>query len=377
MTMGFESLMQSASSGSNIDLEMGDMKLQYNAALDDLRVVSASFESYMNACERYLTLCDCIEANEGMLEPAVRDFVNRNGELSSALGIDLAMEDDSQDAQKQNGEKVTEKKQGFFRRIWEAIKAFIKKILDGIGNFFHWIGSFFSPMEQQANKIAENADKIEEKAKSASTEAMHSTTNSIAEGRGHAHIITIDDIKYQYAYFQDFLEDEFFKLDTVEKIGQYYRHTQKPWGFVQKRLAGCFQFSIDKWSHRIGDNTYVWPYVKADKSIEMPDDEESLIRAGFLNAENLKKLPEFLGIAHELGKKSSDIGRRLKSLYDDLDKQVPSEEELRKEETYCKLKVAATRVHMRNFTQAMLGTRMYMGCLPSWIRIVNRNYMAD
>ncbi len=163
MSMGFESMLQSTPTGSDIALEMGDIKLQYNAALDDLRVVSASFESYMNACERYLALCDCVEANEGMLEPAVRDFVNRNGELSMALGIDLAMEDDSQDAQKENGNKVNEKKQGFLRRMWEGIKAFIKKILDGIGNFFHWLGSFLSPKEEKLNTVVANAETVSQK----------------------------------------------------------------------------------------------------------------------------------------------------------------------------------------------------------------------
>lgn len=177
MSMGFESILQSTPTGSDIALEMGDIKLQYNAALDDLRVVSASFESYMNACERYLALCDCVEANEGMLEPAVRDFVNRNGELAMALGIDLAMEDDSQDAQKENGNKVQEKKQGFFRRIWEAIKAFIKKILDGIGNFFHWLGSFFNANDKKIDDISKNADKIADKAKEPATEAFSSSTD--------------------------------------------------------------------------------------------------------------------------------------------------------------------------------------------------------
>lgn len=92
MSMGFESMLQSTPTGSDIALEMGDIKLQYNAALDDLRVVSASFESYMNACERYFALCDCVEANEGMLEPAVLDFVNHNGALSEALGVSFAQE---------------------------------------------------------------------------------------------------------------------------------------------------------------------------------------------------------------------------------------------------------------------------------------------
>ena len=162
MAMGFESLMQSTSSGSNIDLEMGDIKLQYNAALDDLKVVSASFESYMNACERYLALCDCIEANEGMLEPAVRDFVNRNGELAMALGIDLAMEDDSQDAQKENGEKVTEKKQGFFRRMWEGIKKFVRWILDKIGSVFHWIGNLFAGTKKKMEWVLHDGIKVAE-----------------------------------------------------------------------------------------------------------------------------------------------------------------------------------------------------------------------
>lgn len=163
MAMGFESLMQSTSSGSNIDLEIGDIKLQYNAALNDLKVVSASFESYMNACERYLTLCDCIEANEGMLEPAVRDFVNRNGELALALGIDLAMEDDSQDAQKENGEKVTEKKQGILRRMWEGIKKFFRAIFDAIGSFFHWIGNLFASTSKRIDWLKSDGKEIASK----------------------------------------------------------------------------------------------------------------------------------------------------------------------------------------------------------------------
>ena len=163
MSMGFESMLQSTPTGNNIDLEMGDIKLQYNAALDDLRVVSASFESYVNACERYLALCDCVEANEGMLEPAVRDFVNNNGELAMALGIDLAMEDDSQDAQKENGEKVTEKKQGFFRRMWEGIKRFVQAILNAIGSFFHWLGNLFANTEKKIEWIKSDGKQIAER----------------------------------------------------------------------------------------------------------------------------------------------------------------------------------------------------------------------
>lgn len=162
MSMGFESMLQSTPTENDIVLEMGDIKLQYNAALDDLRVVSASFESYINACERYLALCDCIEANEGMLEPAVRDFVNRNEELASALGIDLAMEDDSQDAQKQNGEKVTEKKQGFFRRMWEGIKKFVRWILDKIGSVFHWIGNLFAGTKKKMEWVLHDGIKVAE-----------------------------------------------------------------------------------------------------------------------------------------------------------------------------------------------------------------------
>ena len=143
MSMGFDFL-QSSPSDQGIDLDIGDLKLQYNAALEELNFVSVSFESYMDACNRVFALFDAVEANEGMLDPVVRDFVNRNGELSMALGIDLAMEDDSQDAQKQNGEAVTEKKQGILRRMWEGIKKFFRAILDAIGSFFHWLGNLFA-----------------------------------------------------------------------------------------------------------------------------------------------------------------------------------------------------------------------------------------
>lgn len=163
MSMGLESILQSTPTGDNIALEMGDIKLQYNAALDDLKVVSASFESFMNACERYLALCDCVEANEGMLEPAVRDFVNHNGELAMALGIDLAMEDDSQDAQKENGEKVTEKKQGILRRMWEGIKKFFRAIFDAIGSFFHWIGNLFASTSKRIDWLKSDGKEIASK----------------------------------------------------------------------------------------------------------------------------------------------------------------------------------------------------------------------
>lgn len=72
--------------------------------------------------------------------------------------------------------KVQEKKQGFFRRVWEAIKAFIKKILDGIGNFFHWLGSFFNANDKKIEDISKNADQIVEKAKEPATEAFSSST---------------------------------------------------------------------------------------------------------------------------------------------------------------------------------------------------------
>ena len=153
-------LLQSIPSEQGFDLDVGEIKLQYNMALNELNVVSASFEQYMDACNRVFALFDAVEANEGMLDPVVRDFVNCNGELSMALGIDLTMEDDSQDAQKQNGEKVQEKKQGFFRRIWEAIKAFFKRIIQAIGNFFHWIGNIFNPIEKKVDAIEKNTQQI-------------------------------------------------------------------------------------------------------------------------------------------------------------------------------------------------------------------------
>ena len=161
MSMGFDFL-QSSPSDQGIDLDIGDLKLQYNAALEELSFVSVSFESYMDACNRVFALFDAVEANEGMLDPVVRDFVNRNGELSMALGIDLAMEDDSQDAQKQNGEKVTEKKQGFFRRVWEAIKKFVRWILDKIGSFFHGLGNLFAGTKKKMEWVLHDGIKVAE-----------------------------------------------------------------------------------------------------------------------------------------------------------------------------------------------------------------------
>lgn len=222
MSMGFDFL-QSSPSDQGIDLDIGDLKLQYNAALEELNFVSVSFESYMDACNRVFALFDAVEANEGMLDPVVRDFVNRNGELSMALGIDLAMEDDSQDAQKQNGEKVQEKKQGFFRRIWEAIKAFIKKILDGIGNFFHWLGSFFSANSKKIDDISKNADQIVDKAKEPVQEAFSETTgysNSM-----NAEVIMADPKKtenllYSYSIVIDATNESLKAFNELIKPGQ-------------------------------------------------------------------------------------------------------------------------------------------------------------
>lgn len=162
MSMSLD-LLKSTVTNDGFDLDIGDVKLQCNTVLNELNMVSVSFESYMDACNRFLILCDTIEANEGMLDPTIRDFVNRNGELSMALGIDLAMEDDSQETQKENGEKVTEKKQGFFRRMWEGIKRFVQAILNAIGSFFHWLGNLFANTEKKIEWIKSDGKQIAER----------------------------------------------------------------------------------------------------------------------------------------------------------------------------------------------------------------------
>ena len=201
MSMNFN-LLQSISSDQGFDLDVGEIKLQYNMALNELNVVSASFEQYMDACERFIALCDCIDANEDMLDPVVRDFVNRNGELSSALGINLAMEDDSQDAQKQNGEKVTEKKQGIFRRIWEAIKAFCKWIFNAIGSFFHWLGNIFSTTSKKLEWIETDGRRIAAKIMNASPEQIKEMTVERSKEHGKPfdiHFVSKENMDDQYA----------------------------------------------------------------------------------------------------------------------------------------------------------------------------------
>ena len=178
----FGMLIESSKTENGYDLSLeGDVQLHLSESLHDLTVTCEDFDKVFNAYNHLLVLCDNIDQNDGMLEPAVKAFVNQNNELADALGISLSMEDDAvqnPENQKEEGKQVTEKKQGIFRRMWEAIKAFIKKILDGIGNFFHWLGSFFSANDKKIDDISKNADQIIEKAKEPATEDFSIQTDS-------------------------------------------------------------------------------------------------------------------------------------------------------------------------------------------------------
>lgn len=271
MSMSLD-LLKSTVTDDGFDLDIGDVKLQCNAVLNEFNIISASFESYMDACERFGSLCDLVESNEGMLDPVVRDFVNRNGELSAALGIDLAMEDDSQDAQKENGEKVTEKKQGIFRRIWEAIKSFCKWIFNAIGSFFHWLGNLFSTTSKKLEWIETDGRRIAAKIMNASPEQIKEMTVERSKEHGKPfdiHFVSKEDMDDQYALEYN---GSIGAIVGASNSGSYSRE-----GDTRMDLPGLFN-SLGNY-HRLCENLKEYSKKAVDLSSKFvnPQSEEDVV----------------------------------------------------------------------------------------------------
>ncbi len=189
----FGMLIKSTKTANGYDLSLeGDVRLHLSESLHDLTVTCEDFDKVFNAYNHLLVLCDNIDQNDGMLEPAVKAFVNQNNELADALGISLSMEEDAvqdPEKQKEEGKQVTEKKQGIFRRMWEAIKKFVRMVLDAVASFFHWIGNLFAGTSKKIEWIKSDGIKIAAKLANVPKENVKSVSFGHVDNNGNTPFI--------------------------------------------------------------------------------------------------------------------------------------------------------------------------------------------
>ena len=135
---------------NGFELNMADVRLEFSESFQVLNGTAVEFDQWCMALDRLDQLNQAIEQHDGKADKALITFLNQNNELAEALGIDLSTEDWNEEA------KGAEIRQGYsmaMEGVWASIKAFFKKIFDGIASFFNWIGSFFSNTEKKLDQV--------------------------------------------------------------------------------------------------------------------------------------------------------------------------------------------------------------------------------
>lgn len=163
---------------SGVEFSFEDIRFNLTDSQLELDYEISAMENYFTALERLNAVCASIESYDGNLDAAVREFIDHNGEISSALGI--ALEDD----QNANGEQVKEKSEkNIFARMWDAIKRFFVAIWNKIVGFFRWIGNGFKKLPEKitAAEKAYNQLTPEEKAQFLANGKVNVTPEDIRE----------------------------------------------------------------------------------------------------------------------------------------------------------------------------------------------------
>ncbi len=135
------------------ELNMADVRMEFDESFRVLNSTAVEFDQWCAALDRLSQLNQEIEQHDGKADKALIMFLNQNNDLAEVLGVDLSLENWDEEA------KGAEIRQGYsmaMEGLWESIKAFFKKIFDGIASFFTWIGSFFGGLDKKVSSIENN-----------------------------------------------------------------------------------------------------------------------------------------------------------------------------------------------------------------------------
>ena len=147
---------------TGVEFSFEDIRFHLTDSKLDLDYEISAMENYFSALDRLSEVCASIESCGDKLDDSVKEFINYNGEISTALGI--ALEDD----QTTNAKEVKEKSdKNIFQKAWDAIKRFFTAIWNKIVGFFKWIGNGFKKLPEKVSAAEKAFNQLtpEEKAK--------------------------------------------------------------------------------------------------------------------------------------------------------------------------------------------------------------------